>query len=127
MRKVLIEWRYFSKNGKTCSGCRETKNNLDSAIEELTDELTPKGIKLEFVKKVLPQSQIKESNIILINGVPLEDIVPNTAKGKSECCSCGDLCGKPTDCRTVNQGQSVFEEIPASLIKEAVLIKLNSI
>lgn len=125
MKKVLIEWHYFSKNGKTCDRCQGTKNNLDSAIKELRSELKPKGIGLDFIKKELPKNQISESNIILIDGIPIEKIIPNTNKGESECCSCGDLCGKPTDCRTVNQNGLVFEEIPTALIKEAVLRKLK--
>lgn len=126
MKKVLIEWYYFSKDGKTCNRCTETKNNLDIAIKELRNELKPKNVKLEFIKKAIPQSQIAKSNSILIDGIPIEQIIPDATVGESECPSCGKLCGKPTNCRTVKQNDLTFEEIPLSLIKKAIMKKTST-
>src|SRR4030042_6483476 len=108
MKTITIEWLYYAKKGKTCNRCADTQGNLDIAAQELRKELKPKGVKIKLIKKILPKSKIPESNIILIDGVPIEHILPNTTNSESECCSCGDLCGKPTNCRTINQDGNVF-------------------
>lgn len=125
MKKITVEWKYYAKDGKTCTRCTSTGKNLHSVLERLRKELLLKNIDLELKETVLPKSKIPESNSILIDGIPIEQILPNTVKGESECCSCGDLCGSPTDCRTVNQNGIVYEEIPTSLIKKAIFEKLN--
>jgi len=125
MKTITIEWRYFSKKGKTCERCTGTQDNLDIAVHELKEEMKPKGVRLRLVKKILPKSKISESNIILIDGSPIEQILPNATNSESECCSCGDLCGEPTNCRTVNQNGQMYEEIPVELIKSAIIKKLH--
>lgn len=125
MKKITVEWKYYAKDGKTCQRCTLTGNNLHSVMEGLRKDLLLKNIELELIETVLPKSKIPESNSILIDGIPIEQILPNTVKGESTCCSCGDLCGEPTDCRTINLNGQIFEEIPAVLIKEAIMKKLN--
>lgn len=127
MKKILIEWKYYAKNGGTCLRCSGTRTNLSSALKELKEDLIKKDIHLEFKETVLPESKIPQSNIILIDGVPIEELLPDTARGENKCCSCSNICGKPTNCRTLNQRDLVFEEIPTRLIKEAVFKKLNLI
>jgi len=125
MKTITIEWRYFSKKGKTCDRCSATQDNLDIAIQELKEDLVGKGVELKLIKTILPESKIPESNIILIDGSSIEQILPNAANSESECCSCGDLCGQPTNCRTVNQNGQMYEEIPVKLIKSAIIKKLH--
>lgn len=126
MKKLVIEWRYFAKDGRTCRRCLGTRNNIDRAIKDLRKDVRMKGVCLELKEVVLSQSKIPESNIILIDDVPIEQILPSVFKGESECCSCSDLCGKPTDCRIINQNRQVFEEVPTALIKKAVLRRIKS-
>lgn len=121
MRKLTVEWKYYGKDNKTCKRCSGTRKNIYSAIVDLQKELRVKNVDLELKETILTENKIPESNMILIDGVPLEEILPGASKGESECCSCQDLCGKPTDCRTVKQDGRIFEEIPTYLIKEAVL------
>ena len=126
MRKLIIEWKYYAKQGKTCNRCSGTGNNLHQVITELKKDLLKRNIDLQLRETILLKNKIPESNIILIDGIPIEQILPNALMGESECCSCGDLCGSKTNCRTVNQNGKVYEEIPFSLIKEAIIKKLYS-
>jgi hypothetical protein len=125
MKKLFIEWRYYAKEGKTCTRCTATGINLRRALLELKNDLLTENIEIKFKETVLPKSKIPESNIILIDGIPIEEILPKAYKSENECCSCGDLCGSKTSCRTVNQRGTIYEEIPVSLIKEAIIKKLN--
>lgn len=127
MKKILIEWKYYAKDGRTCLRCSSTRSSLSTALKELKENLIKKDIHLELKETVLPESKIPESNIILIDGVPIEEFLPDTERGENDCCSCSDICGKPTNCRTLNQRELVSEEIPVQLIKEAVYKKLSLI
>lgn len=126
MRKLVIEWKHYAKQGKTCNRCLGTGNNLYQVARELGKDLLKKNIDLQLKETILSTDKIPESNIILIDGVPIEQILSDALKGESECCSCGDLCGIKTNCRTVNINGKVYEEIPVSMIKEAISKKLNS-
>ena len=126
MKTLLIEWKYFAKEGKICNRCSETGANLHQVLVELKEELKKRKIDLQLKETVLSKSKIPESNIILVDGIPIEQILPNALKSENECCSCGDLCGSKTNCRTVNQNGKVYEEIPVSLIKEAIIKQLKS-
>lgn len=69
---------------------------------------------------MLNADEIARSNTILINGVPLEGILPQAQVSASCCTSCSDLTGRPEQCRTlVHLGQE-YETIPEALIRQAV-------
>jgi len=127
MLNLLIEWKHFDKDGKTCVRCSGTGINLADTIKELQTEFGSKGIKIEFKETKLPESRMSESNEILIDGVLLEKLIPDANTGENSCSSCADLIGNSSDCRcrTILQGEETFEEIPIELIKQAILIKLN--
>lgn len=127
MKKLKIEWKHFDKEGKTCNRCSKTGRNLISVLQELKGEFSVKGIHIEFQETKLPQSHMMESNSILINDTPLEDLIPDTEAGENICYSCSELIGKFINCRcrTIQHGEDTFEEVPSSLIKQAILKKLQ--
>ena len=106
--------------GTTCQRCGDTGLELVRAVERLQAECAPKGVDIIFRETLLDADQIAQSNAILINGVLLESILPHTLAGTSCCTSCGDLTGRPEQCRTlVHLGQE-YESIPQDLIRRAV-------
>jgi len=123
MTKIIIEWRHFDKNGATCDRCSKTGYNLQEAINDLQKEFN-----IEFIETKLTEDQMSESNQIIINGKLIEDLIPNTKVGQNFCGSCTDLTDNSSDChcRTINQGETIFEEIPTNLIKTAILNIINS-
>lgn len=118
MKKIVVEWKHFDKNGATCERCSQTGKNLEQALF---------GLPVEFIETKLPESRMAESNQILIDGVLLEVLIHGAKAGENSCGSCGDLIGNPgyCHCRTVNQGKEIHESIPISLIKQAINNKLN--
>lgn len=123
MTKIIIEWKHFDKNGATCDRCSQTGNNLQTVIKDLQKEFD-----IEFIETKLTEDRMSESNQIIINGKLLEGLIPNTKVGENFCSSCTDLTDNSSDChcRTINQGGTIFEDIPADLIKTAVLNIINS-
>lgn len=123
MSKIIIEWKHFDKNGATCDRCSQTGSNLKEVITDLQ-----KDFDIEFIETKLTEDQMSESNQIIINGKLLEDLIPNTKAGENFCSSCTDLTDNSSDChcRTINQGETIFEDIPNDLIKIAILNIINS-
>ncbi len=123
MTKIIIEWKHFDKNGATCERCSKTGNNIQQVIKDLQKEFD-----IEFKETKLDQDQMAESNQIIINGELLENLIPDTKVGKNFCGSCTDLTDDSSDChcRTINQGDTIFEDIPTDLIKTAIQHIINS-
>jgi len=119
MNRLEIEWRHLDKDGKTCDRCSDTGTMLRNAYETLVKELQPKGWKVSLKETLLTENEIPESNNILLNGIPIEEWIPDARKSENCCASCGDLLGAPTLCRTIERAGETYETIPAALIVEA--------
>lgn len=122
--KILIEWRHYDKEGATCSRCCGTGANLQAVV----DAYMAQGVAVELRETLLPFERISESNLVLINDVPLEELLAGAEAGESECVSCGCLAGQETNCRTVRHDGIVYEELtPELLVKgvEAALTQLS--
>lgn len=114
--QLTIEWRHYDKEGATCSRCCGTGANLTSVVEEYAQ----RGVAIELRETLLPFERIAESNLVLINGVVLEELLAGAAVGESECVSCGCLAGQATSCRTVQYDGTVYEELTPDLIRRGI-------
>jgi len=119
MKELSIEWRHYSKDGSTCVRCSSTGTTLSELVNKLTDDLKSKGVTVKFTETLLPEEDMSQSNLILLNGVPLEDVLEDTKSSENSCQSCSCLTGKDTSCRTVEHEGVIYEEIPADLIRRA--------
>ncbi len=119
-KRLVVEWRHIEKAGNTCVRCTDTGVALDTLIERLAKECQSSGWDIRLEETILGMDEIDQSNLILINGRPLESILPEASSGKSHCDSCCEFTGQPTDCRTVNFGGETYESLPETLIREAV-------
>ena len=119
MKHLEIEWRHLDKDGKTCDRCSGTGETLRFAFADLVRELKPKGWEVTLKETLLTDQEISESNIIYLNGVALETLLPGARKSENCCASCGEILGSPTICRTLDRNGQIFEAIPASMIVEA--------
>ncbi|MCX7917047.1 MAG: DUF2703 domain-containing protein [bacterium] len=115
MKALKIRWVRLVSDGKTCTRCESTEKELEKAVSILKQSLTPLGIEVIFEKEAISVEEFKEntllSNQIWINDVSLEELVEGKV-GKSKCC---DVCG-PSECRTIEIDEKVYEAIPAELI-----------
>lgn len=121
MKTLEVEWKHIDKEGDTCVRCSDTGQALHRVVAELAEECRPRGWDSQLRETKLSEEQISESNLILINGRPVEDILPNAAAGMSLCPSCCDLTGiSATCCRTIEFKGKSYESTPAHLIRRAV-------
>jgi len=112
---LRIEWRHYDKSGATCERCGDTGLNLKQVVEEYA----AKGVAIELKETMLDESRISESNLVLINGIPLEELLAATT-GESDCPSCSCLTGSDTSCRTVQCDGETFEELTPELIRRGI-------
>lgn len=120
MKELIIEWRHFEKEGATCLRCSKTGKTLEQLVAELRDELAAKGIRLTFTEKRLAEGELPQSNMILFNGIPLEELLAGLEVSENLCASCACLTDRETYCRTVEYEGKTYEEIPEELIRKAV-------
>ena len=121
MKTLHIEWKHLDKDGETCKRCEETGATLRKVIDDLTGELAARDIRIMFTETRLSEREIPQSNSILFNGVPFEDLLPGVRVIDNHCASCSDLCGQGTSCRAVRVGNITYEAIPEFMIRQAAL------
>ncbi|TRO82554.1 DUF2703 domain-containing protein [Trichloromonas acetexigens] len=122
MKKLKIEWRHFETGGQTCDRCGDTGASLRRVIEELA---RTEGVTIEYQESHLLASSIAQSNMVLFNGVPLEELLDGAEVSSNECCSCSCLIGEDTECRTLLYQGKTYEDIPEELMREAALKALR--
>lgn len=120
---LTVEWRHVGENvDLTCERCADTGNTLSEVLAEIEPLISEKGVKTEVIETVLPHDGIEESNIILFNGIPLEELIDGMTLTKTPCASCACITGKDdVECRAVEYGGELYEAIPADLIRKAAL------
>ncbi len=119
MKTLAVEWRHLEHRGRTCDRCADTGQAVREVVAELQQELGREGVAVSFTETVLGEDRISESNQVLFNGVPLEDLLPGARAGENACCSCTELLGAEVSCRTVAVGLQTYEAVPAKLIRQA--------
>jgi hypothetical protein len=120
MTTHLIEWKRVTGRGRTCQRCSDTGQTLRELVHELNAGCGGKGRRFRLKTTRLPASRLAESNSILIDGRPLEQIVPGVSVTQTDCASCGDLTGTDAECRALVAGDRIHEAVPAELIRKAV-------
>lgn len=120
MQTVIIEWMHLDKNGQTCECCSNTGFEIQQIIKRLNNECLSRQVNIILKETKLTEADMDKSNLILINNIPIENILPNTAVSESSCCSCSDLTGNNEVCRTIVQFSEVYETIPQRMIRDAI-------
>lgn len=119
-KSLVISWQRLVSDGSTCPRCGSTEEELDKAVSQLKEKLTPQGIEVILKKEEITIDEFKQnplkSNQILFNDQSLEDLL-NAKTGHSKCC---DVC-EDEECRTMEIEEKRYETIPAELIVEAGL------
>ena len=118
MKILKIEWRHLDVQGETCGRCYDTGENLANEVKRLKKALKPQGIDIVLTEIKLDHSQIPQSNMIMFNGVPIEDIL-DIQVSENYCESCTSLLEHETYCRTVMYDGNEYEDIPAKAIRQA--------
>jgi hypothetical protein len=124
---LTVEWRHLDLDDKTCTRCSKTGTALSQVLTELRQESKYRDVEVIFTETKLSAEQIQQSNMILLNGRPLEDILSDAKADENYCSSCSCLTGKEARCRTISYNDMVYEDIPVELIRMSVemILRLN--
>lgn len=121
MKTLHIEWRHYETEGKTCERCATTGETLAQVLDGLAGTLRARGVEVAVTEVPVPESGMSQSNMILFNGIPLEEVLTGAAVTETPCPSCSCLAGRETECRAVEFQGTTYEAIPPELIREALL------
>jgi len=126
MKKLIIEWQRLVQNNTTCPRCADTEVEIGKAYIKLKEALKYFNIEVLLEKHELTETEFNKnpliSNLILINGKPLEAWI-GAETGQSKCCRvCGD-----EECRTIQFRGNIYEAIPENLIIKACLIAASEL
>ena len=122
---LKIEFLYYDKT--SCKRCASTDKAVKMALLELKKALKDAKVKAVLKERRLPESRIRLSPSVLINGRDVEKILGRSSKLKSNVCSdCCRLAGHPVNCRTFRYRGKAYDHIPKAMIMEAVRIALKS-
>jgi hypothetical protein len=119
-KNLTIEWRHLEVGGETCDRCAGTYENIREAVRSLEKNGRLEGVRVEVIDTVLPPDRISESNMVIINDVPIEQRA-GAGVQYTECASCGELLGNTTCCRAVTSGGVTEETLPVEMIRTAIL------
>ena len=120
MKTHLIEWKRLVKHGRTCDRCEDTGATLRRVVRDLNTGCAKARVRFRLKTIRLPAARLAESNAILIDGQPLERLVPGVRAVETDCPSCGELNDKPSKCRALVADGRTHESVPADLIRAAV-------
>lgn len=122
MKTLTIEWKHLDVEGDTCNRCYDTGENLVQEIKRLNRTLQQQDITVELIETKLDDTQIPQSNMLLFNGVAIEDIL-DIEVSENFCDSCTELLGTGSRiyCRTITYEGNEYEDIPAKAIRGAAL------
>lgn len=119
---LIVEWRHIGENVETtCVRCGATGRTLAEVVDAIRPMLSARRIRVKTVETVLPPERIAESNIILFNGTPIEDLLDEVRVEMTPCASCSCITGTDVECRAIVCGDETHEALPAELIRKAAL------
>jgi len=119
-KELVIEWKHIgSEIEKTREEFEETGMTLAAVLAEIRMLLEMEGIGVRLVETVLPGGAIAESDSLLFNGVPIEELLEGVEVTATSCsCSC-ETCEGDAECRTLRYNGEDYEVIPPVLIGRA--------
>ncbi|KLK88696.1 molybdenum cofactor biosysynthesis protein [Methanoculleus sediminis] len=122
-KELVIEWKHTGRDvEKTREEFEETGMALAAVLAEIRMLLEMEGVGVRVVETVLPDDAAAESECLLFNGIPVEQLlegveVTATACACASCESC-ETCGEE-ECRTLRYNGEEYEAIPPELIGRA--------
>jgi hypothetical protein len=126
-KELVIEWKHIgSEIEKTREEFEETGMTLKAVLAEISMLLEMEGVTVRLVETVLPDDAVAESESLLFNAVPVEDLLEGVEVTATSCsCTSCEDCGGETECRTLRYNGEEYEAIPPELIGRAAMKALE--
>ncbi len=126
MKTLTLEWFYFDQDGKTCSRCKSSIENIRNVVKRMTTPL--KNIKVDIQLKEIPlsASEINMSNTLKINGTDIWEILDECKYIVTDCPECSEFISKEVKCPALNYRGKETEIIEEQIVEEAILAMIAS-
>jgi hypothetical protein len=118
MKKILVEWFRYEKEGNTCCRCGDSTEVVRKVVEEFKTGNT--GIEVELKETSLGEDRIDLSNTVKINGKDIMDIIGVKQRVLTACPSCSEMIGAQTDCNSYVYKGKIYDSLPAEMLMEAL-------
>lgn len=118
MKKVIVEWFRYEKEGNTCCRCGDSTEVVLRVVDEFKANNT--GLDVELKQYSLDEDRLDLSNTVKINGRDIMDILGEKQKVLTACPSCTDLIGKETDCNSYIYKGKIYDSLPDEMLREAL-------
>jgi|WetSurMetagenome_2_1015567.scaffolds.fasta_scaffold21109_5 hypothetical protein len=122
-RTLLIEWKHAPGNGETCIRSTDTGKTFQQIIDEVRPLLERDGISLQVNRQVLPVGHPRD--IILLNGILLEELIAMAGSGQSYCRSTKCMQVQEDYPHFVTTSEGICMEAPEILFRKSVLLALE--
>lgn len=121
MKKIIIEWFRYEKEGITCCRCGDSTEVVCRVVDEA--KARDKDLEIELKEYSLDEDRIDLSNTVKINGRDIMDILGEKKRVLTVCPSCTDLIGKETECNSYIYKGKIYDSLPDEMLKEALFIE----
>ena len=118
MKKVIVEWSRYEKEGNTCCRCGDSTEVVRRVVDEFKARNT--DLDIELKEYSLDEDRIDLSNTVKVNGRDIMDILGERQRVLNTCPSCTDLIGKETECNTYVYKAKIYDSLPDEMLKEAL-------
>lgn len=126
MKTVTLEWFYFDKDGKTCTRCKSSAENIRNVVKKMTTPLKNIKVDLELKEIALSEPEIQKSNILKINGTDIWTNLDDCKYLVTDCPECSDFAAKEIKCSAFNYKGKDSEIISEQMVEEAILAVIAS-
>jgi hypothetical protein len=118
MKKVIVEWHRYEKEGNTCCRCGDSTEVVRRVVDEFKARNT--DLDVELKEYSLGEDRIDPSNTVKVNGRDIMDILGERQRALNACPCCTDLIGKETECNTYVYEGKIYDSLPDEMLKEAI-------
>lgn len=118
MKKIIVEWFRYEKEGNTCCRCGDSTEVVRKVIDEF--KARNSDLDIELKEYSLGEDRIDLSNTVKINGKDIMDILGEKLRFLTACPSCTDLIGKETSCNSYVYKGKIYDSLPDEMIREAL-------
>ncbi len=120
---MVVEWRHTPGEDECCVRCEESGRNFHELLKDLHAALLSEGIEVRLEEVITDPSHDPE-NSLLLNGVPIGDLVNEAATAQGWCSSRRCEPAKLNFTETLHNGKKCLIA-PELLLRKAILLALE--
>jgi hypothetical protein len=122
MKKIIVEWFRYEKEGNTCCRCGDSTEVVRKVVREFKARNPDHDI--ELIETSLGEDRLDLSNTVRINGNEIMDILGKQLRVLTDCPSCTELIGVETLCNTYAYKGGIYDSLPEKMLMEALYRKI---